>query len=169
MTSDLQRLNSLPDDEAFKEFHACCGSQRWVSHMVKGRPFENVGKLKEYARDVWWKLESADWLEAFRSHPKIGEEKAEGQASQRAQHWSGQEQSGVRAASQQTIHTLAELNREYEVKFGYIFIVCATGKSSEEMLGLLRERLGNEPAAELRIAASEQVKITDIRLEKMLA
>jgi OHCU decarboxylase len=168
MTLDLQRLNSLPEDEAFREFHSCCGSLRWASQMANGRPFENVDHLKEYARGTWWKLESADWLEAFQSHPKIGEKKAEVPASERAQQWSGQEQSGVRDASQQTIDSLAELNREYEVKFGYIFIVCATGKSSEEMLSVLRERMGNEPAAELRIAASEQAKITDIRLDKML-
>src|SRR5688500_9151754 len=126
MTPDLEWFNSMPDDEAFKEFLSCCGSKQWANQMVKGRPFDNVDTLKERARDVWWKLEAVDWLEAFRSHPKIGGKKAEATASQKAQDWSGQEQAGVRDASRQTRDSLAQLNLEYEAKFGYIFIVCAT-------------------------------------------
>jgi len=167
MTRDLAWLNSLAEDEAFKEFQACCGSRRWVSQMVNGRPFENIDQLKEHARAAWWELEALDWLEAFRNHPKIGEKKAAAKASQRAQQWSGQEQSGVRNSSRQIIDSLAELNYQYEAKFGYIFIVCATGKSPEEMLAILRKRLENSPADELRIAANEQEKITQLRLEKL--
>jgi OHCU decarboxylase len=168
MTRDLDWLNSMAEDEAVKEFQSCCGSQRWASQMVNGRPFENVEQLREYARDIWWRLESVDWLEAFRSHPKIGEKKTEAKASQKAQQWSGQEQSGVLDASRQTMYSIAELNQEYEAKFGYIFIVSATGKSSEEMLAILRKRLTNDPGDELRIAATEQEKITDLRLGKLI-
>lgn len=168
MARDLEWFNSIPDEEACKEFLSCCGSERWVSQMVRGRPFDNVEKLKEHARDVWWKLDAADWLEAFRSHPRIGERKAEASASQQAQQWSGQEQSGVHDASRQTLDSIADLNHEYQAKFGYIFIVCASGKSSEEMLALLRQRLENEPDDELRIAANEQAKITELRLGKLL-
>ena len=169
MARDLEWFNSISDDEALKEFLSCCGSKRWASQMVKWRPFDNVDQLKEHARDIWWKLEAADWLEAFRSHPKIGERQAEANASQKAQYWSGQEQSGVHDAARETLDSIADLNQEYEAKFGYIFIVCATGKSSEEMLAILRQRLKNGPDDELRIAANEQAKITELRLRKMLS
>lgn len=168
MARDLEWFNSIPDEEACKEFLSCCGSEQWASQMVRGRPFDNVEQLKEHARDVWWKLDASDWLEAFRRHPKIGERKAEASASQQAQQWSGQEQSGVHDASRQTLDSIVDLNQEYQAKFGYIFIVCATGKSSEEMLANLRQRLENEPDDELRIAANEQAKITELRLGKLL-
>ena len=167
MTRDFEWLNSMPDDGAFKEFLSCCGSKQWANQMVSARPFDNFDQLKKQGRDVWWKLEAVDWLEAFRSHPRIGERKAEASASQKAQQWSGQEQSGVRDASRKTLDSIAELNLEYEAKFGYIFIVCATGKSSEDMLAILRQRLENEPDDELRVAAGEQSKITELRLEKL--
>jgi len=117
---------------------------------------------------VWWLLAPGDWLEAFHSHPKIGERKAAAPTAAEAQRWSEDEQSGVRNSAQQTIDALAQLNREYEEKFGYIFIVCATGKSSEEMLAILRERLGNGREEELRNAAAEQAKITELRLRKLV-
>jgi OHCU decarboxylase len=168
MARDVEWLNAMPEDEAFKEFLSCCGSQQWAKQMVNSRPFDDLDQLKECARDVWWKLGVVDWLEAFRSHPKIGEKRAEASASPKAQQWSGQEQSGVREASRQTLDSIAGLNQEYEAKFGYIFIVCATGKSSEEMLAILRQRLENDPDDELRIAAGEQAKIAELRLEKLL-
>lgn len=164
----LQWLNSLPPDEAAKELLKCCGSPRWAQTMVQRRAFLNIEELKQIANEVWWSLERADWLEAFRSHPKIGEKKASEPVAAQSQRWSGQEQSGVRDANQDTIDTLARLNREYEDKFGFIFIVCATGKSAGEMLALLRERLDNDIDAELPIAAAEQAKITELRLKKLV-
>lgn len=122
----------------------------------------------EFADQIWWSLDPQDWLEAFHSHPKIGEEKAAAATSIEAQKWSEAEQSGTRDSTQSTMDALAHLNREYEQKFGFIFIVCATGKASEEILVHLRERLGNEPAAELRIAAGEQARITRLRLNKLI-
>jgi len=124
--------------------------------------------LIDKADRVWWSLQSDDWLEAFHSHPKIGEKKAAAPTAVEAQRWSEDEQSGIRNSAQQTLDALAELNRTYEEKFGYIFIVCASGKSSEELLAILCARLQNNLAEELRIAAAEQAKITELRLRKLL-
>lgn len=136
--------------------------------MTASRPFENSERLCGTADQIWLALEPADWLEAFHSHPKIGEQQAAAQTAVEAQQWSADEQSGIRNSAQQTMDELAELNREYENQFGYIFIVCASGKSSEEMLRILRQRLKNEPEVELRIAAAEQAKITQLRLRKLI-
>ena len=166
--TDLEQLNLLPTREAESEFLKCCGSRRWAEQMIAERPFESLNDLIAKADRVWRALEPLDWLEAFRSHPKIGEKKAVATTSDQSKRWSEAEQSGLGNAAAQTLHTLAELNREYEDKFGYIFIVCASGKSSEEMLAILRQRLANNPDEELRIAAAEQAKITKLRLQKLL-
>jgi OHCU decarboxylase len=171
-THNLEWLNSLSGDEATNELLQCCGSRRWASQMADARPFSDPEELRERATDVWWSLDSRDWLESFRSHPKIGEksshEKKNQLHSEASRKWSEQEQAGVRNVKEETMNYLAELNLKYEAKFGYIFIVCATGKSSEEMLTILRERLENDEAKELPIAAAEQAKITDLRLMKLL-
>jgi len=163
----LQWLNALPNDQALTELKSCCGSNRWATGVASGRPFATFAQLLDTAQQVWWQLEPADWLEAFRSHPKIGQKKAETSASARSQQWSRNEQSGMQQAPAETATALALLNEAYETRFGYIFIVCATGKSSEEMLAILRERIENEPNDELKIAAAEQAKITEIRLKKL--
>ena len=168
MTGNLAWLNTLPAGEAVKELLQCCGSKRWADEMASRRPFPSVEAVMGTAGDIWWSLSPDDWLEAFRSHPKIGERKAAGAVSAQSREWSGQEQAGVSEASKETADSLAALNREYEQKFGFIFIICATGKSSEEMLAALRERLNNDPRAELRIAAGEQSKITELRLRKLI-
>ena len=165
---NLKWLNELPADEAVAEFAKCCGAKRWAEAMTERRPYASVEELTRVAGDIWSSLSHDDWLEAFRSHPKIGEKKATEAVSAQAQHWSGQEQSGVRDANRDTIDSLAQLNREYEQKFGFIFIVCATGKSAAEMLAMLRERLQNDAATELPIAAAEQAKITELRLKKLI-
>ena len=121
-----------------------------------------------HADRVWWSLTPDDWLEAFRSHPKIGEKKAGEKVSTQSQQWSGQEQAGVSRASQDTVDSLAALNRAYEQKFGFIFIICATGKTPDEMLAALQERLQHDSDTELRLAAAEQAKITELRLKKLL-
>lgn len=136
--------------------------------MVESRPFLSVDGLTAKADETWWELENDDWLEAFRSHPKIGEKKAEATISTQSQAWSAQEQSGVANAAALTIEELEQLNREYLDKFGFIFIVCAAGKSSDEMLAILKSRLGNDHEQELRIAAGEQAKITELRLKKLI-
>jgi len=166
--TDLEQLNLLSAKEAESEFLKCCGSKRWAEQMSAERPLESLDDLIAKADRIWWSLEPCDWLEAFRSHPRIGETKAAAVISEQSKRWSEAEQLGISSAAAQTIQALADLNKEYETKFGYIFIVCASGKSSEEMLAILRSRLGNNPDEELRIAAAEQAKITRLRLQKLL-
>ena len=146
----------------------CCGSTRWAERVAQRRPFEDVNNLLETADLVWRELEPVDWLEAFSHHPKIGEKGAATSQSPTAAAWSEQEQAGTRTAAEEALDELATLNRAYEERFGFIFIVCATGKATEEMLALLKERLGNDPDAEVRIAAEEQRRITALRLRKLL-
>ena len=136
--------------------------------MIGERPFESLDDLIAKADRVWWALDPGDWLEAFRSHPKIGEKKAAVATSDQSKQWSAAEQAGIGDAANSALARLAELNQKYEEKFGYIFIVCATGKSSDEMLAILRSRLGNNPDEELRVAAAEQAKITELRLKKLV-
>jgi OHCU decarboxylase len=136
--------------------------------MSAETPFESLNDLLAKADSVWCALEPHDWLEAFHSHPKIGEKKAAAVTSEQSKTWSATEQAGLSTAASQTLEALADLNQKYEEKFGYIFIVCATGKSSEEMLAILRNRLGNDPDEELPIAAAEQAKITKLRLMKLV-
>ena len=136
--------------------------------MSSERPFDNPDHLITVADRIWWSLEPSDWLEAFASHPRIGETSAARKVAAEAERWAAQEQSGVRNAAEETTRSLAELNQKYEEKFGYIFIVCATGKSSEEMLAILQDRLLNDSETEIRIAAREQARITKLRLEKLI-
>ena len=168
MQHDLAWLNSLPAAEAENELLHCCGSTRWAQQMTAARPYASLDELFATANQIWSSLDKNDWLEAFRSHPKIGEKKAAVPVSTQSREWSGQEQAGVATAPQETVDSLAELNRAYEEKFGFIFIICATGKTSSEMLSALRQRLEHDRADELPIAAAEQSKITALRLKKLL-
>jgi OHCU decarboxylase len=167
--SALAHLNALPADEAERELLTCCGSREWARRMAAGRPFRDAEEVMDEADAVWWELDPSDWLEAFRSHPRIGEKKAEAGQTGRERAWSAGEQAGMGSAAEETQRALAEGNREYEARFGHIYIVCATGKSADEMLALLNARLANAPETEIRAAAEEQRKITRIRLEKLLA
>lgn len=168
MDQALERLNSLSAEAAEVEFNKCCGSIVWSKKMAAARPFATASEMISIADDLWWALGADDWLEAFRAHPKIGERKAAAQITIEAQKWSQQEQPSIGNARQETTQALAELNQTYEDRFGYIYIVCATGKSSEELLAILKDRLNNDPEAELRTAAAEQAKITQLRLKKLL-
>lgn len=141
-----------------------CGSSRWVERMMARRPFGRDAKLLQIARVEWFGLTEADWLEAFSHHPRIGDRAALEARFPATHDLSAQEQVGVSAAREETLAALAEANQRYLERFGFIFIVCATGKSAEEMLGLLRDRLGNDRATELRTAAEEQARITALRL-----
>lgn len=136
--------------------------------MTEARPFASLEDLLDKADSVWRSLSEKDWLEAFRAHPKIGEQKAAAAQPEQARNWSSQEQSGIESAAIEISAALATGNQEYEKRFGFIFIVCATGKTSEEMLAILNRRLQNEPGTELPVAAAEQRKITRLRLEKLL-
>ena len=168
MDKELDRLNSLSPADAQGEFLKCCGSTRWATRMTQARPFANIEEVSSQADKIWSSLGRADWLEAFRAHPKIGERKASAAQSHQAASWSAQEQSQAQQARDDTKAAIAAGNRVYEDRFGFIFIICATGKSADEMLRALNERLANDPETELLIAAEEQEKITQLRLKKLL-
>ncbi len=165
----IERLNSLPREEAEAELLKCCGSSRWAREVAARRPFVDADELLRASDEVWWSLDGRDWLEAFGRHPKIGERKSAAGQTERERAWSAEEQSGVDAAGGRAREELAEGNREYERRFGHIYLVSAGGKSADELLAILRQRLSNDPEAELRVAAGEQAKITRSRLRKLLA
>jgi allantoicase len=165
----LQRLNRLSKTAARKAFQDCCGSRVWAAQMVERMPFADSAHILDTAANLWTALNETEWQQAFRHHPAIGGKRALKAQSAAAKRWSKGEQAVVNNAAPQTLAALARANQEYRSKFGYVFLICATGKTSEEVLSSLRERLLNDPAVELRIAAGEQLKITRIRLEKLLA
>lgn len=167
-TGNLEWLNSLSLDQAIEKLKSCCGSTRWAKAVASGRPYESIEQLVEAGENVWWSLTADDWLEAFKSHPRIGEKKAEVAGSKQSAQWSRNEQAGAKEMSEDTARALASLNKEYFDRLGYIFIVCATGKSAEEMLEILRKRLQNDADEEISVAATEQAKITELRLRKLL-
>ncbi len=157
-------LDAASPEVAREILSKACGSSRWVDRMMARRPFGRDAKLLSVARVEWYGLTEADWLEAFSHHPRIGD-RASLEARFPATHdLSSKEQAGVGGANRDVMAALADANERYRERFGFIFIVCATGKSAEEMLGLLRDRLNNDRATELRIAANEQAKITALRL-----
>jgi OHCU decarboxylase len=164
----IEQLNSLSEDEARHELLKCCGSDNWAQRMVAERPFVDVADLLGRAERIWWSLDAEDWLAAFRSHPRIGEQKAAEKVTEQAQKWSEHEQAGTRDAASETKQALAAGNVEYHQRFGFIFIVCASGKTADEMLAVLKARLNNDSAKELRVAAEEQRKITHLRLKKLI-
>jgi 2-oxo-4-hydroxy-4-carboxy-5-ureidoimidazoline decarboxylase len=164
----VAELDALPAAEAAPLLESCCGSSEWVRRMLARRPFGSAEALLAAADEVWWSLSREDWLEAFAHHPRIGERAAAAPQGARARGWSVDEQRGAAAAPEDVAAALAEGNREYERHFGHIYLVCATGKSAPEMLAILRDRLTNDPATELRVAAGEQAKITRLRVGKLL-
>lgn len=168
MNETLEKLNAAPDETAQARFLDCCGSRRWARAMTAARPFAGATTLLAQAERIWQSLDARDWLEAFAAHPKIGSRRSAPKQRIQSAQWSRGEQSGVETAESSVLENLAAANRLYEEKFGYIFIVCATGKSAEEMLDFCRRRLDNDADAEIRVAAGEQQKITEIRLKKLL-
>jgi OHCU decarboxylase len=168
MDQSLRRLNELPASDAESEFLKCCGSKKWASAMTAARPFASAQAMLDEADTLFASLSDQDWLEAFRAHPKIGEKKAVTAQSDTAQKWSAQEQSKTANAAATVMEALAKGNRAYLQRFGFIFIVCASGKTADEMLAMLNERMAHDAAVELRVAAAEQRKITQLRLQKLL-
>ena len=153
-------LDAMPESQAMELLRVSCGSSRWVSAMVARRPFGSHEAALDAADDIWSSLSGDDWREAFAHHPRIGEQTKNSVAAK--------EQSGVSGAANEVRQALAEANRDYEQRFGYIYIVCATGKTAEEMLAIAKDRLKNDPDTELKVAAEEQRKITRLRLQKLL-
>ena len=162
-----RRLDAAAPDEARDLLRSCCGAQAWVDRMMARRPFGSNEALVGAAREEWFALGRPDWLDAFSHHPKIGDRDPLRQRFARTAHLSEREQAGVDGASENVLEDLAEGNREYERRFGYIFIVCASGKSADEMLGLLRQRLPNPPDVEIRVAVEEQARIMELRLMRL--
>jgi len=157
----LTELNALEPSRAQQELLRCCGSSRWAASMTAAMPFATVASMRARADAVWASLGRGDWLEAFAAHPKIGEQRD-------VSAWSAAEQAGMQSADERARTRLAALNADYEARFGYIFIVCATGTSPAEMLSMLEARLTNDAERELPIAAEEQRKITALRLAKLV-
>ncbi|HMO61771.1 MAG TPA: 2-oxo-4-hydroxy-4-carboxy-5-ureidoimidazoline decarboxylase [Ferruginibacter sp.] len=165
----LHELNILPKAQLKEELFKCCGSTTWVEKMLPFFPADDMVELLNDAEDQWYACSEADWLEAFTHHPKIGDIESLKKKFASTAQWAGNEQGAVNAASEQTLQALAKGNEDYEKKFGFIFIVCATGKSADEMLALLNARLPNSRAEEINNAMEEQNKITLLRLQKLLS
>lgn len=165
----LDELNQLDPPSLRIAMERCCGSSTWIDLMTAELPFTNKESLFLQAETNWKKCSIIDWKEAFTHHPKIGDLKSLQEKFASTSRWASGEQSAVNGADQETLIQLQSGNIQYENKFGYIFIVCATGKSAAEMLALLEKRLPNDPVTEIKIAMEEQMKITRLRLEKSLS
>jgi 2-oxo-4-hydroxy-4-carboxy-5-ureidoimidazoline decarboxylase len=161
-------LDSVEAAEARRQLTVCCGAHRWVEGMMSERPFGTADRATRAADRIWGTLGPADWLEAFDHHPRIGEAKAAMAQDAKAATLSSSEQARVTTAGVDVRQQLAEVNAEYERRFGFIYIVCAAGKSADQLLAMARKRLGNERDQELRVAAEEQRKIMQLRLAKLL-
>ncbi len=164
--TNWQRINTADVDTARADLLKCCGSTRWTTAMLAKRPFPSLDAMIQSAHEIWDTLNREDYLEAFTHHPRIGEKSLREKFAPTAS-WASNEQAGISAATDSIIQELARLNDDYYTKFGYIFIICATGKSAQEMLTILKTRLPNPPESELPIAANEQKKITELRLRKL--
>ncbi|HSP36018.1 MAG TPA: allantoicase, partial [Thermoanaerobaculia bacterium] len=152
----VRHVNTLANPE--RELRSCCGSSKWVEAMANARPFGDWNAMIDTANGI--DLSPEDWQEGFRAHPRIGDRVAK--------RWPADEQSGTHGAPEETMNALAEANQAYEQKFGHVFLICATGRSADEMLASLRQRMNNDAAPELRVAAGEQRKINALRLEKLV-
>jgi hydroxyisourate hydrolase len=165
MTEANERLNAASREEAASLLLRCCGSSRWVATMLDRRPFASREDLRAAAGEVWAHLGRDDWMEAFAHHPRIGGEPSGSQTA--AADWSRQEQSSAARAAAGVLAGLRLANAAYEARFGFVFLVCATGKAAPEILDLLESRMGNDPETEIRVAAAEQAKIMLLRLDKL--
>ncbi|MES2587486.1 MAG: 2-oxo-4-hydroxy-4-carboxy-5-ureidoimidazoline decarboxylase [Bacteroidota bacterium] len=164
----LESLNNLDSDSLFAELFKCCGSTSWAKKLAQKKPFLSLEDIFQKSDLIWAESNKEDGLEAFTHHPKIGDVSELEKKFASTKEWAGGEQAGVNVANKTVLEALAKGNTDYEAKFSYIFIVCATGKSAEEMLALLNARIGNDAETEFSIAMGEQNKITKIRLEKLL-
>lgn len=164
---NINDFNKLPESQKKELLFTCCGSDVWVKKMLRIFPIRDLADLQHQAKEKWTECSKADHLQAFAHHPKIGDIETLKQRFAATADLASAEQSGVNGASEAVIHALAKGNKEYQAKFGYIFIVFATGKSAIEMLNILQNRLNNTPDEEIKIAAAEQNKITLLRLKKI--
>ena len=163
----LTQFNALPLDQSIAQLMLCNTSVHWCDAMAKARPFANEAAILASAELIWSKSSIDDYLQAFEGHPEIGDVSTLRKKYQNTKKIAGHEQSGLDHASEQTLLDLSNGNKAYKLKFGFIFIVCASGKTADEMLLLLHKRLLNSRDTELQIAAAEQAKITHLRLKKL--
>lgn len=163
----LKEFNLLPTAMKHEKLFHCCGCTVWVENLLRQSPYESIEALKLHSDLIWFRLDKKHWLEAFTHHPKIGDIKSLEKKFASTRQWAAGEQASVAEASHTTLLKLKNGNDEYEKKFGFIFIVCATGKSAAEMLLLLQQRMNNSIDSEIKIAAEEQNKITHIRIDKL--
>ncbi|MEB3196220.1 MAG: 2-oxo-4-hydroxy-4-carboxy-5-ureidoimidazoline decarboxylase [Candidatus Sericytochromatia bacterium] len=163
----MDEFNAAPRQAAIEALQRCCGATTWVQAMVQARPFADLPALLAQADSSWARCGESDWLEAFSHHPRIGDVASLRTKFADTANWAESEQGGTRCADQVTLEALAAGNHDYEARFGHIFIVCATGKTAGEMLELLRTRLDNPLEIERPLAATEQHRITRLRLEKL--
>ena len=168
MNSILERWHTLPAEEAAAEVLSCCGSPAWARKLTAMRPFANEKGLFAAADECWQRLPPSDWLEAFRTHPRIGEQHAQNKTTATSAAWSKSEQSQMKDADAAILMRMREGHREYEERFGRIFIVCASGRQPAELLRILEHRLKNDPAQELLESAAQQQQIMQLRLRKWL-
>jgi 2-oxo-4-hydroxy-4-carboxy-5-ureidoimidazoline decarboxylase len=168
MNKVLARWNSLDSATAAREALPCCGSQAWALALASKRPFTDVASVTEASAAAWFALPKEAWQEAFDSHPRIGQKHAQSTATDESLRWSAQEQRTALSTEEAAKLALEEANRCYEQKFGRIFIVCASGKTSGEILAILEARMQNDAATELREAAEQQHQITQLRLQRWL-
>ncbi|MEO5590050.1 MAG: 2-oxo-4-hydroxy-4-carboxy-5-ureidoimidazoline decarboxylase [Gemmatimonadaceae bacterium] len=168
MSISVRDLDELPESEAADALRSCCGAPRWVDGMVNHRPFRTLDSLLASADEVWAACGERDWRDAFAHHPRIGGDHSDAGQNDQASQWASSEQSGIAESGSTVRSELAQVNRDYENRFGHIYIVCATGRSADEMLAIARERLDNDAATELRTAAGEQRRITALRLKKLV-
>lgn len=164
----LKELNELPVDEAINEFEKCCGSKKWIIVMTGAIPYYSKEELLNNAEETWNGMEDEDVMEVFDHHSKIGDLSSLKEKFANTKNWSKQEQEGLNTASEDEINLLAQGNIDYEKKFGFIFLIFATGKSPEQMLEALQSRIGNTKEQELVNVRQEQLKITLLRLNKLL-
>lgn len=164
---NIAEFDHLNAEQKKALLHQCCGSTNWINRMLEALPAEDLVDLLEIAEEQWYACHEPDWREAFSHHPKIGDIDSLKEKFGSTAHLAEGEQASVQQASEKTLQELAAGNQAYEQRFGYIFIVCATGKSADEMLQLLNLRLYNNPEVEIQIAMEEQNKITKLRLEKL--
>ncbi|WP_282114298.1 2-oxo-4-hydroxy-4-carboxy-5-ureidoimidazoline decarboxylase [Pseudoalteromonas arctica] len=165
--SSLQ-INTLNDAQVKQALEHCCAAPNWVAGMIKAMPFKSAQQLFECAKSIWDSLSESDYLAAFEGHPQIGDLSTLSKKYAATAQKAGHEQSGMSKANEAVLIKMIALNKEYLSKFGFIFIVCATGKTAEQMLELIEQRIHNTRSTELAIAAGEQAKITKIRLESLL-
>jgi 2-oxo-4-hydroxy-4-carboxy-5-ureidoimidazoline decarboxylase len=169
MNPVLARWQTLPPSQAAAEILSCCGSPAWAANVSAGRPYVDEESLFRAGDECWLSLPEADWLEAFRSHPRIGEKHAQNKTTATSAAWSRSEQSQVQDADAAILQRMQKGQREYEERFGRIFIVCASQKQPAELLSILERRLNNDPVDELQESAAQQQQIMHLRLRKWLA